>query len=125
MAKDLLTPEQEAEAQVLAERIRQASAEEFLQMARLLVGKQTSNIFGATEFQRRERLLRLGAQVDEEYLREKSSYEGAGVICPTCQREGQVSRLRPQGAGQLIRSDRLSARLLLLRTLWSRSVPLG
>jgi hypothetical protein len=73
MCNHLLTPEQEAEAQVLAERIRQASGEEFLQIARLLVGKKTSEIFGATEFQIRDRILRLGAQVYEEYLREKKT----------------------------------------------------
>ena len=37
------------------------------------MGKKTSEIFGATEFQIRDRILRLGAQVYEEYLREKKT----------------------------------------------------
>jgi parvulin-like peptidyl-prolyl isomerase len=73
MSGDRLTPEQEAEAQLLAERIRQAAGDEFQQIARLLVGKQTKEIFGATEFQVRDILLRVGAKAYEEYLREKKT----------------------------------------------------
>lgn len=73
MSGDRLTPEQETEAEILAERIREAAGKEFLQMARLLVGKKTEEIFGATEFQVRDILLRVGAKVYEEYLREKKT----------------------------------------------------
>ena len=73
MSNERLTPEQEAEAQVLEERIRVAACEEFRQMARLLVGKKTHEIFGPTEFQIRDILLRVGAKVYEEYLREKKT----------------------------------------------------
>jgi parvulin-like peptidyl-prolyl isomerase len=68
-----LTAEQEAEAEVLAERIRQATADDFLQLARLLVGKPTREIFGQTEFQVRDILLRAGAKVYTEYLAEKKT----------------------------------------------------
>jgi parvulin-like peptidyl-prolyl isomerase len=73
MPAERLTPEQEAEAELLAERIRKAAGDEFLQMARLLVSKKSSEIFGATEFQVRDMLLKVGAKVYEEYLREKKT----------------------------------------------------
>ena len=60
--KDLqLTPEQEAEAQRLAELIAQKTKEEALQMARLLVSKPDHQLLGATEFEIRERVHRIGA----------------------------------------------------------------
>ena len=73
MPAERLTPEQEAEAELLAERIRKAAGDEFLQMARLLVSKKSSEIFGATEFKVRDMLLKVGAKVYEEYLREKKT----------------------------------------------------
>jgi parvulin-like peptidyl-prolyl isomerase len=73
MSGTALTREQENEAQLLAERIRQAAGDEFLQMARLLVSKKTNEIFGATEFEVRDILVRVGAKVYEEYLREKKT----------------------------------------------------
>jgi hypothetical protein len=73
MSAQRLSTEQEAEAQELADRIRAAAAEEFLQMARQLVGKKTSELFGKTEFQIRDILLRVGARVYQEYLREKKT----------------------------------------------------
>jgi parvulin-like peptidyl-prolyl isomerase len=71
MSTHRLTSEHEAEVQELAKRIREAAADEFLQMARQLVGKKTSELFGKTEFQIRDILVRVGAKVYEEYLREK------------------------------------------------------
>ncbi len=41
--------ELEAEAQILAQRIRELTEEEFLQIARLLVGKPNRELFGETE----------------------------------------------------------------------------
>jgi hypothetical protein len=73
MSAHHLSTEHEAEAQELAERIRVAAADEFLQMARQLVGKKTSELFGKTEFQIRDILVRVGAKVYEEYLREKKT----------------------------------------------------
>jgi pyruvate/2-oxoglutarate dehydrogenase complex dihydrolipoamide dehydrogenase (E3) component len=60
--KDLqLTPEQEAEAQRLADIIAQKTKEEALQMARLLVSKPDHQLLGATEFEIRERVHKIGA----------------------------------------------------------------
>jgi hypothetical protein len=56
-----LTPDQEAEAQRLAEIIAKKAREEALQMARLLVSKPDHELLGATEFEIRERVHKIGA----------------------------------------------------------------
>jgi parvulin-like peptidyl-prolyl isomerase len=68
-----LSAEKEAEAQALAQRIRELADEELLQMARLLVGKPDREIFGETEFQLRDMLLKIGAKALEEHLRQKKT----------------------------------------------------
>ncbi len=61
MSELKLTPEQEAEAQRLADIIAQKAKEEALQMARLLVSKADHELLGATEFEIRERVHKIGA----------------------------------------------------------------
>jgi len=56
-----LTPEQEAEAQRLADIIAAKAKEEALQIARLLVSKPDHQLLGATEFEIRERVHKIGA----------------------------------------------------------------
>jgi hypothetical protein len=68
-----LTPEQEVEAQVLADALTRATAEEFLTLARLLVSKSTHQVFGQTEFDLRDQVHRLGAKALELYLAEKKT----------------------------------------------------
>jgi hypothetical protein len=68
-----LSAEQEAEAQALAQRIRELADEEVLQMARLLVSKPDREIFGDTEFELRDIVLKLGAKALEERLRQKKT----------------------------------------------------
>jgi parvulin-like peptidyl-prolyl isomerase len=68
-----LSVEQEAEAQALALRIRELAEEEFLQIARLLVGKPDREIFGETEFEIRDILLKAGAKALQERLRQKKT----------------------------------------------------
>jgi hypothetical protein len=66
-----LTPEQEAEAQRLADIIVQKTKEEALQMARLLVSKPDRELLGATEFEIRERVHRIGAYAIETAVNER------------------------------------------------------
>jgi hypothetical protein len=68
-----LSAEQEAEAQELAQRIRELADEEVLQMARLLVSKPDREIFGDTEFELRDLVLKVGAKALEERLRQKKT----------------------------------------------------
>lgn len=65
MADLLLTPEQEAEAQRLADIIGQRAREEALRMARILASKPDAQLLGATEFEIRERAHALAAHAIE------------------------------------------------------------
>ena len=56
-----LTPEQEAQARDLAQRLHAASQDDFLLLARLLVATPDHQLFGATEYQLRDRALHLVA----------------------------------------------------------------
>ena len=71
MAELHLTPEQEADAQRLAERVMVRTRDEVLQMARLLVSKPDHQLLGQTEFEIRDRVHRIGAEVIETALRER------------------------------------------------------
>src|SRR5438093_11490569 len=68
-----LSPEKEAEAQALAGRIREVADDEILQMARLLVSKPEREIFGDTEFELRDIVVKVGAKAIEEHLRQKKT----------------------------------------------------
>jgi hypothetical protein len=61
MAEIKLTPEQEAEAQRLANIIVEKTKVEAVQMARLLVSKPDDQLLGATEFEIRDRVHKIGA----------------------------------------------------------------
>ena len=65
MTEPLLTAEQEAEAQRLADLIGQKAREEALRMARILASKPDAQLLGATEFEIRERAHALAAHALE------------------------------------------------------------
>jgi hypothetical protein len=71
MAELNLTPEQEAEAQRLADLIVQKTKEEALLMARLLVSKPDRELLGATEFEIRERVHKIGALAIETAVNQR------------------------------------------------------
>jgi hypothetical protein len=73
MALSHLTKDQELEAQQLEEKIKVAIAKEVAELARLLVSTGEKDLFGATEFQARELVLRIGAKAYSEHLREKKT----------------------------------------------------
>ena len=73
MFSPVLSPTKEAEAQELADRAQQAVADEILQIARLLVSKETPQLFGQTEFDVRDLVLRIGAKVVELHLAKKKT----------------------------------------------------
>ena len=66
-----LTPEQEAEAQRLAETIAIKTKEELLQITRLLVSKRDDQPFGETEFQVRDLVQQIGAGAIEAAVNER------------------------------------------------------
>jgi len=71
MTEQSLTAEQEAEAQRLAALIFEKTKEETLRIARLLVSKADHELLGATEFQVRDRVHRIGAFALETALNER------------------------------------------------------
>jgi hypothetical protein len=71
MAEPKLTPQQEAEAQRLAEIIGRKAKEEALVMARLLVSKADHELLGATEFEIRDRVHKIGAHAIETAVNER------------------------------------------------------
>lgn len=68
-----LNEEQEREAKLLEAKIRSALDQEISHLARLLVSKSERDLFGATEFQVRDLVLRVGAQAFVEHLRGKKT----------------------------------------------------
>lgn len=89
MAELQLTPEQEVEAQRLAAIIAERAKEEALVMARILVSKRDEEIFGATEFEIRDRVHKLGAHAIETALRErkKGGTEGQARAARTARKQ--------------------------------------
>ena len=77
--RSTLSVEKEAEAQALALRIRELAEEEFMQMARLLVSKPEHEVFGETEFDLRDIVLKVGAKALEEHLRQKKTATAAAA----------------------------------------------
>lgn len=73
MAATFLTAEQEVEAKVLEGKIRIVMEKEVAALARLLASKQDRDLFGKTEFEVRDLVLRIGAKAYEECLREKKT----------------------------------------------------
>ena len=66
-----LSPEQEAEAQRLADLVMNRTREEVLQISRLLVSKPDHQLLGPTEFEVRERVHKIGAHALETALQER------------------------------------------------------
>jgi hypothetical protein len=71
MADTQLTLEQEAQAQRIAEIMRQNFQGEALRIARLLVSKPDAELFGKTEFELRDRVHEIGAKAFETALQER------------------------------------------------------
>jgi hypothetical protein len=71
MADPELSPEQEQEAQRLAEIIIEKTKAEALAMARLLVSKKDHELLGATEFEVRQRVHKIGARALEAAVNQR------------------------------------------------------
>lgn len=73
MAAIVLTAEQQLEAKALESKIRSAIEHEVTSLAQLLVSKGERDLFGKTEFEVRDLVLKIGAKAYEERLREKKT----------------------------------------------------
>ena len=77
MARTPLSPEREAEAQQLAQAIRQAADEELLDLARTLVDTDEHTLFGDTEFHVRDLVHQIGAKAYQAFLAQKKTATAA------------------------------------------------
>jgi hypothetical protein len=77
MTRPALSPEQEAQAQQLAQALREAADEELLAIARTLVGTEDSTLFGDTEFALRDLVHRIGAKAYQTFLAQKKTATAA------------------------------------------------
>jgi hypothetical protein len=100
MSELVLTPEQEAEAQRLAEIIGRKAQEEALRMARLLVSKPDAELLGRTEYELRDRAHGLAAGALETALRERKKGGTTGRAGParTAARRRGSSTTGPKGS---------------------------
>jgi hypothetical protein len=71
MSRTPLSAEREAEARQLAEAIHQAVDAELLAVARTLVATDEHTLFGETEFQVRDLVLKVGAKAYQTFLAQK------------------------------------------------------
>lgn len=71
MSLVLLNAEQEQEAERVGKILQEKMAGDILELARLLVSKKDSEIFGKTEFEVRDRVHQLGAKAMQTVLEER------------------------------------------------------
>ena len=95
-----LTPEQEAQADAIYQRLKDAFDSEARRLARLMAGKQDRHLLGDTEFQVRDRVHALGAQVLKTALDERKK-RGTRVPAPPAP---PVGKRRAASAGARKRS---------------------
>jgi hypothetical protein len=83
-----LTPEQEAQARRLFDALKQTTDADLLALARLLVSKADADLLGATEFEVRDRVLRIGARALEAALdgRKKGGTTAPAAPAPSARR---------------------------------------
>lgn len=108
-----LSDELEAKAQELAGRIRKRADDDILALARLLVSKEDSEIFGDTEFEVRDIVHRIGAEAFEERLKKKW-LRIIGRRVPAVSSKRQVPRVSNQKTARFNGSVRVLPGLLLL-----------
>ena len=88
-----LTPDQEAEARRIFDALKQTADADLLALARLLAAKPDGELLGATEFQVRDRVLRIGAKALEAALdgRKKGGTKAPAAPAPPATRRPSSS----------------------------------
>ena len=100
MARPSLTPQQQAEARRIYEALRTAADADLRELAELLAGKADAELFGATEFQVRDAVHRLGAKALAAALegRKKGATTAPAAPAPAAARPPSSSAGRPSGS---------------------------
>lgn len=79
MAAIILNAEQEQEAQRVGKILQEKMAGDIVELARLLVSKKDSEIFGKTEFEVRDRVHPFGAKAMQTVLEERKKGATKGL----------------------------------------------
>jgi len=97
MDRPTLTPEQQTEAQRIYEVLRQATDADLHDLAQLLAAKDDADLFGATEFQVRDAVHKIGAKAIETALqgRKKGATTAPAAPVPTAVRRHASTGGRP------------------------------
>jgi hypothetical protein len=95
-----LSADQEAEADRIYQALKQAADADLRGLARLLAAQPDRDLLGATEFQVRDRVLRIGAKALEAALagRKKGGTTGPAAPARTAGRRPSSSGGRPSGS---------------------------
>jgi len=98
MHRPTLTPEQQVEAQRLYDVLRQAADADLRDLAHLLAAKADSELFGATEFQVRDAVHKIGAKAIETALqgRKKGATTAPAAPAPTAAKRPASRGGRPR-----------------------------
>jgi hypothetical protein len=93
-----LSNEQEAQAQAIYQRIKERFDSEALRLARLMASKDDSHLLGDTEFQVRDRVHELGAEVLQIALdeRKKGGIKGPASVAPNAEKRRAASAIDPK-----------------------------
>ena len=100
MTRVPLTPEQQAESDRLFAALTRAAAADLRQLADLLASKPDRELLGATEFEVRDRVHRIGAAALETALgeRKKGATTGPAASAPRAAAPPSSSAGRPSGS---------------------------
>lgn len=98
MDRPTLTPEQQTEAQRIYNVLRQAADNDLRDLAELLASKADNELFGATEFQVRQAVHKIGATALETALqgRKKGATMAPAAPAPTAARRHASRGDRPR-----------------------------
>lgn len=98
MDRPILTTQQQAEAQRIYDVLRQAADADLRDLAELLATKADHELFGATEFQVRDAVHKIGAKALETALlgRKKGATTAPAAPAPTVKRRHASTDGRPR-----------------------------
>jgi hypothetical protein len=93
-----LSPDQEAQAQAIYQRIKERFDSEAQRLARLMASKDDCHLLGDTEFQIRDRVHELGAEVLQIALdeRKKGGTKVPAPIAPSAAKRRAASAIDPK-----------------------------
>ncbi len=100
MRQQPLTPEQHQEAERIYQILKVRTEADLRQLAELLASKQDHQIFGATEFEVRDRVHRIGAEAMQTALEErKKRGTKVAVVAARTAKKGRNSSAGKQKRG--------------------------